>query len=119
MKIPALVLAVLFLAAPAFAADVDGKWAGSIETGNGAINVFFDFKADGATLTGSTTGPDGAQVPIKNGKIEGSNITFSVALEFGGMPVEIGYKGVVSPADIKMTLDFMGMPIELVVKKAP
>jgi hypothetical protein len=109
----------MLLASPAFAADVDGKWAGSIESPNGPVNIAFEFKTDGTTLTGSTTGPDGSQVAIKNGKIDGANISFSVALDFAGMPVEIGYKGVVSPAEIKMELDFMGMPIPVVVKKAP
>ena len=109
----------MLLASPAFAADVDGKWAGSIESPNGPVNIAFEFKADGTSLTGSTTGPDGSQVAIKNGKIDGDNITFSVSLDFGGMPVEIGYKGVVAPAEIKMELDFMGMPIPIVVKKAP
>jgi hypothetical protein len=118
VKIAALVLSVLLLAAPAFAADVDGKWSGSIDTPNGPVNVFFDFKADGAMLTGTTVGPDNAPVPIKNGKIEGSNISFSVSLDFGGMPVEINYKGVVAPAEIKITGDFMGQTFQLSVKKA-
>ena len=113
------IVLLLLLAAPAFAADVDGKWAGSIETGNGPVNVTFDLKADGTALTGSTSGPDGGQVPIKNGKIDGSNISFNVTLDFGGMPLDLAYKGVVSPGEIKVTIDFMGMPFEFVVKKAP
>lgn len=119
MRISALLLGLMLLAAPAFAADVDGKWAGSLETGNGPVNVNFDFKADGTTLTGSMGGPDGAPLPIKNGKIDGKNITFNVTLDFGGMPFELAYKGVVAPAEIKLTIDIMGMPLELVVKKAP
>ena len=110
----------LFLAgaAPAFAADVDGKWAGSIDSPNGQINVGFTFKADGVKLTGTTTGPDGAEVVIKDGKIEGNNLSFKVSLDFGGMPLELNYKGVMAGADMKLTIDFMGMPIEMNVKKA-
>jgi hypothetical protein len=110
----------LFLAAaaPAFAADIDGKWAGSIDSPNGQINVGFTFKADGAKLTGTTTGPDGAEVAIKDGKIEGNNVTFKVSLDFGGMPLELNYKGVMAGTDMKLTIDFMGMPIEMNVKKA-
>ena len=119
MRISALLLGLMLLAAPAFAADVDGKWAGGLETPNGPVNVAFEFKADGPTLTGSMSGPDGAPLSIKNGKIEGQNITFNVTLDFGGMPFELNYKGVVSPAEIKLTLDLMGMPLEFVVKKAP
>jgi hypothetical protein len=118
VRISALLLGLMLLAAPAFAADVDGKWAGSLETGNGPVNVAFDFKADGTTLTGTTSGPDGSSLAIKNGKIDGQNITFNVTLDLGGMPFELNYKGVVSPADIKLTIDIMGMPLEFVVKKA-
>jgi len=119
MRLGVLVLGLLlFTALPAVAADVDGKWSGTITTPNGDVPVGFTFKADGAMLTGTTTGPDGADVPIKNGKVEGSNISFVVSLDFGGMPLELSYKGVVSPAEIKLTIDFMGMPFDLVVKKA-
>jgi hypothetical protein len=80
--------------------------------------VGFQFKSDGANLTGSTTGPDGMQVPIKNGKIDGNKISFLVSLDFGGMPLDLNYTGVVSPTEIKFTIDFAGMPFDFVVKKS-
>src|SRR6185436_8760518 len=92
---------LLVLCVPAFAADVDGKWAGSFSGPAGDTPVGFTFKADADKLTGTTTGPDGAEVPIKEGKVDGKNISFKVSLDFGGMPFEIAYKGVVSPAEIK------------------
>ena len=98
-------------------ADVDGKWSGSVSTPNGDITVGFEFKSDGPTLTGTTTGLDGAPVPIKNGKIDGNKITFVVTVDFGGMTFDINYAGQVSPAEIKMTLDFAGMPLEFALKK--
>jgi hypothetical protein len=109
---------VLIAAAPAFAADIDGKWAGSIDSPNGQVNVGFTFKADGAKLTGTTTGPDGMEVALKEGKIEGNNVSFKVSLDFGGMPLDLNYKGVMTGTDMKLTIDFMGMPIEMNVKKA-
>ena len=120
MKTRALLLAV-FLAwsAPAFAADVDGKWAGTVSTPGGDVNVAFDFKSDGTALSGTTTGPDGATIPIKDGKIDGEKITFLVSIDLGGMMLDINYTGVVGPAEIKLTLDFAGMPFEFVVKKTP
>ena len=118
MKIGALVLAVVLAAVPAFAADVDGKWIGSFASPNGDIELGFTFKADGTMLTGTNTGPDGATLPIKNGKIDGNKIAFTVSVDFGGMAVDINYTGVVSPAAIKLTGDFAGMPFEIELKKA-
>ena len=100
------------------AADVDGKWAGSIDTPNGAAQVAFTFKADGTSLTGSTTTPDGSETAIKNGKVDGNKISFDVDLNFGGNALTVSYTGVVASDQIKMALDFMGMPFEFVVKKA-
>src|SRR5215472_13697487 len=92
----AVILALgLVLALSAVAAEVDGKWTGSLSTPNGDIPVAFTFKADGANLTGTTTGIDGMDVAIKDGKIDGSNISFSVTFDFGGMPFLLTYKGVV------------------------
>jgi hypothetical protein len=120
MKLSALVVVAFLMlctAAPALAADVDGKWSGSVATPNGDVTVAFDFKADGAALTGTTTGLDGAPVPIKDGKIDGDKISFIVTLDFGGMAIDLNYSGVVSATEIKMTAEFAGMPFEFVVKK--
>jgi hypothetical protein len=121
MRIRALllgILGILFVSASAFAAPVDGKWTGMIDTPMGPVAVAFTFKADGAVLSGSTTGPDGGETAIKGGKVDGDNISFSVDLDFGGMPFTLAYKGLVSADQIKMIADFMGMPFEFVIKKA-
>ena len=95
------VLLAFMLTVPAFAADVDGKWSGTVDTPGGQFPVNFTFKADGAMLAGSLAGSDGAEIPIKDGKLDGSNISFSISLDFGGMPFELSYKGVVSPEQIQ------------------
>ncbi len=111
-------LAVVLLTIPLTAATVDGKWAGSIDTPMGPLPVTYDFKADGATLNGATGTPDGGTIAIKNGKIDGDKISFTVDLDFGGMAFSLSYTGVVSADQIKITGDFMGMPFEYVVKRA-
>ena len=113
----ALVLAFTLAAAPAFAADVDGKWAGTISTPGGEFPVAFEFKSDGTKLTGTTVSPDGMSINIKDGKIDGDKITFGVSFDFGGMALDIAYSGVVTPAEMKMTADVAGMALEFVVKK--
>jgi hypothetical protein len=113
----ALVLALTLVAAPAFAADVDGKWAGTISTPGGDFPVAFELKADGTTLTGTTQSPDGMAINIKDGKIDGDKVTFGVSLDFGGMAIDIAYSGVVTPTEMKMKADVAGMALEFSVKK--
>jgi hypothetical protein len=110
--------ALLLLAVSAFAADVDGKWTGSVHTDNGDFPVTFNFTAAGDVLNGSMSGPDGGDIAIKEGKIDGANISFWLNLDFGGNAMKLTYKGVVAADQIKISGDAGGMPFELVVKKA-
>jgi hypothetical protein len=117
MRIFAIALGLLILAVAAVAADVDGKWKGSVSTPNGDFPVAFTFKADGAALNGSMTGMDGAEIPIKEGKVDGANISFSLTLNFGDMPFQLSYKGVVAADEIKFTGDAAGQSFEFSVKR--
>jgi hypothetical protein len=105
------------LAVSAFAADVDGKWTGSVSTPNGDIPQTFNFKANGAALSGSLEFMPGMEIPISEGKVEGNNISFSVTLDFG-MPFKLTYTGVVSGNELKIKGDAAGMPFEFTLKKA-
>ena len=118
MKLFTVAVMLLMIVTCALAHDVDGKWSGSVATPNGDFPQAFTFKADGATLNGAMAGPDGKDVAIKDGKVDGNNISFTVTLDFGGMAILLSYKGVVDKEQIKMTGDFMGMPFDLVVKKS-
>jgi hypothetical protein len=120
MKFIALAAAlVVVVSGLAFGADIDGKWTGSIagQDGNG-MQVNYTFKAEGTTLTGTTTGPDNSTIPLKNGKIDGNNISFSIAIDMGGQEMKMDFKGVLSGDQIKMSFDMMGTPSEFVIKKA-
>jgi hypothetical protein len=118
MKYFSFAVALLLLVGVAFAADVDGKWTGNLDMGGQAIPVNYTFKADGATLTGTSSGPENTTIPIKNGKIDGNNISFTVTFDMGGQEMKIDYKGVVSPDQIKLSFDMMGQTTEIIVKKA-
>jgi hypothetical protein len=110
-----VVLGVLLLSGFAFAADVDGKWTGTIEGMDMAIE--FTFKADGNTLTGFHI-INGQQTAIKDGKINGNNISFVVNLDMGGQETKIEHKGIVSADQIKMTYEMSGQPGSILLKKA-
>jgi hypothetical protein len=118
MKLRLIFPILALMTASVFGADIDGKWTGSLDSPNGAIQLGFNFKADGATLTGSTIGPDGMELKISNGKIDGNKISFDVAVDFGGMPFTLSYTGVLSGTSLALKLDFAGMPVEFTVKKA-
>ena len=113
-----VMLTLVLVAAPARAADVDGKWSGSLDSPMGPVQMGFNFKADGAKLGGTSTTPDGAEAAIKDGKIDGNKISFVVSIDFGGMAFDLNYTGVVSADNIQLILDFMGMPMPFTVKKA-
>jgi hypothetical protein len=117
MRFHTLVLGFLLLAVSALAADVDGKWSGTISTPNGDFPQTFTFKADGAMLSGSLEFMPGMAIPIADGKVDGNNISFSVTLDFG-MPFTLTYTGVVSGNELKLKGDAAGMPFEFILKKA-
>jgi hypothetical protein len=118
MKVRLFLAGFVLMAASAFAADIDGKWSGNVDTPGGAIPIGFALKADGAALTGTMTGPDGAELKIADGKVDGNKVSFNVTIDFGGMPITLAYTGVVSGSDLKLTADFGGMPLEMALKKA-
>jgi hypothetical protein len=118
MKLSVLVLSLLLVAGSSFAADVDGKWSGSIDTPQGTSMVEFTFRADGTTMTGTTSGPNASNLPIKEGQIKGDKIAFSVELSVGGTPLTVAYTGIVSAAQIKLTAVVADMPVQFVVKKS-
>ncbi len=111
---------LLIMTGLAFGADIDGKWTGSIAGPDGGqgMPVSYTFKADGNTLTGTSLGPDNSQIPIKNGKIDGNNISFSISFDMGGQEMKMDFKGVLSGDQIKISFDMMGTPSEFVVKRA-
>ena len=49
------------MAGAALAADVTGKWVGSVDTPNGPLELTFEFKAEGEALSGSVTSAMGTQ----------------------------------------------------------
>ena len=117
-KIGTLLAGLLLFCVPAFAAGVDGDWSGSFDAGQGPIQISYSFRTEGSTLTGSTTGPDGSKLAIKDGRVDGDKISFAVDVDMGGNAMTFKYTGVVSADSIALSTDFQGMPINITVKKA-
>lgn len=105
-------LAVTFLAlgsVAALAADFSGKWFGTVQGMRGPQNISFNFKVDGATLTGTITTPRG-DIDISNGKIDGDTISFDQVMNFNGNSFTISYKGTIAGDSIKFTRTFSAGP---------
>jgi hypothetical protein len=95
-------------------ADLNGKWKGAITTPDGnAIDVAYDFKADGEKLTGTATSQMG-EVTIENGKVKGDDFTFSVNVSGTDYP----HKGKAYADSCAMDIDFGGSSSHFVVKRA-
>ena len=110
-------LATLLCAAVIFAADVTGKWTGTVETPNGTRDVTMNLKADGSALTGTVSGRNG-DTEIKDGKINGDDISFTVIRNFNGNEIKQNYTGKVSGNTIKFKYQMRDREIELTVKRA-
>jgi hypothetical protein len=97
-----LVLLVAFALA-GLAADLNGTWKVKAEGPNGAMERTFTFKAEGSKLTGETVSSMMGKSTIENGKIDGDNFTFTIAVRFQDNEMKVSYKGTVSGDNIKMT----------------
>ena len=108
-----LIGAVILLAvtASAWAADVAGKWIAEAPGGQqgGTSEITLVFKVDGTTLTGTL---DNSQMPgaieLKDGKIEGDDISFHVMRSFGQGESKVVWKGKVSGDEIKFVRTLEG-----------
>jgi len=91
------------------AADISGKWKGSLVTPGGIKNYIYEFKVDGNVLTGTAT-LNGKPIQIQNGKINGDDISFTEPGEFNGAKVTVKYTGKVEGDKIKFQRTFADFP---------
>lgn len=112
-----LCLAALF-AFSTFAADVSGTWKGTVETPNGNIERTFVFKVDGAKLTGETTSQMMGKSEIKDGKVDGDTISFTISVKFEDNEMKLKYTGKMGNSEIKFHVESdAGMAFDYSVKK--
>lgn len=104
---------VMAFVAFCFAQDITGKWSGRIMD---QFDVTYNFKVDGEKLTGTTSGPDGTPVPIQDGVIKGTDLSFTIHIMDNDVKITGKVKGDV------ITLSMPGMgggePMSFDLKKA-
>lgn len=87
-------------AAPATASgNISGVWDFAVETANGSGQPVFTFKQDGENLTGSYKGQFG-EAPV-TGTVKGSDVKFSIKINFQGQDFTVMYTGTVDGNSIK------------------
>ena len=101
---------LLVAAAAAFAADVTGKWTAQLDTPHGAISLTYEFKQDGAKLTGSVQGPMGDPIAIQDGKVDGDKVSFSITYSGPQGEIKITHEGAVKGDEITLKAVIPGMP---------
>ena len=94
-------LLICFLFVISVLNDLNGKWVGVINTPDGtSLDVSYNFKVDGAKLTGTALSPAG-EVSIDNGKITDDQFSFSVNVN-----------GIAYPHTGKLYADSCGLDID-------
>ena len=109
----------ILLAGLASAADLTGKWQGSFKFNEQAVPLTFELK--GATeISGTVTGLPSGVAQIKEGKLDGENLSFWIMIEYQGNPVKLVYKGKVAGDEIRFMFgtEDGSWGSELVAKKA-
>ena len=112
------VVALLVLTSSLWAADFAGKWTAQA----GDVVITLTFKVDGNTLTGAVDNPQAGPTDIKEGKIDGDNISFHVVRKLGENDVKITWKGKAAGDEIKFTREAPGAQgggaVEIIAKRA-
>ena len=104
------VMAIMTLAACATMPSPAGKWTSSVDTPQGAIKVGFEFEVDGKTLTGNSSNDFTGAIPIKEGMVNGKDLSFKVSFDTPGGAMTVLYKGVLEGDKLMLTTTFEGGP---------
>jgi len=93
MRLTITLTLLLFAALALTAADINGKWTGSIDVKmpDGEMVNFplhFEPAQNGDEVTGTIGREPEEKLPIQNGKMAGSKLTFEVTPPEGGYPVK-------------------------------
>jgi hypothetical protein len=104
---------LLALLASAWAADVTGQWKAQAQ----GADITITLKVDGNTVTGTLDNSMAGPTDIKEGKIDGDEISFYVVRKLGENDTKITWKGKVAGDEIKFTRQAQGGNAEEIVAK--
>jgi hypothetical protein len=102
----AILLVLLLSAATLNAADVTGRWSGTMDLKNaegatGSGPTYIILKQEGSKVTGTGGPNENEQYPIQNGKLEGDKLTFESVTGGNTMYFDLRVKGDQIDGDIK------------------
>lgn len=102
-RILGAVLALLAL--PCFAQDIAGRWNASVDTEFGPFAFVLEFMVDAAgALTGSMQSDFLGSTPIREGMIDGDDVSFKLMFEGGpGGAMTVNYEGTVDGDELALT----------------
>ena len=116
---------VVLTVTSAWAADVAGKWTARVPAAQGQAEseITLVFKVADDKLTGTLNNSVMAgDVEIKDGKVTGDEVSFSLMRNIGGTEMTVVWKGKISGDEIKFTRSAQGgaggAPTEIIAKRA-
>ena len=86
-------------------ADIEGKWALERQGAQGTQQTIFNFTVNGDVLAGAVSGGRDGEAKIIEGKIEGSDFSFTTV---NTTEVRTQYRGKISGDEIRFTADRQG-----------
>jgi hypothetical protein len=98
MKITWLALAAVLTLQ---AADLGGKWAGTVDIPEGTYQVLLSLEQKGQEITGTISASGGSTYPIQKGKLSGNKFSFEVPAEGQVYAVECALENDRLTGDIK------------------
>ena len=101
-------------------ADISGKWSAEFETQIGVQKYVFTLDQDGEKITGkanSEIGETRNETELIEGKVDGTNVSFTEILMFQGNELRITYQGKVEGNEIKFTRKVADFATEELVAK--
>jgi hypothetical protein len=103
------------------AADVTGTWKGSLDANGRSTPVTLELKSvESGLVTGVVQGFPTPDSDVRDGRIDGNNLSFFINIDYEGEAARLVFKGTVSgnEIDLDMRMDTGGWGAHLTLKKS-